>query len=101
MNAGLGPFCNVQSLTPHILHVLPGSSLSLLLPSLAFSFAAFLWPPPCQPDSRAAVCGWVRDLVILECASYFSRLERSFVEREAGLPATEQPDEGGERPALP
>jgi hypothetical protein len=61
----------------------------------------FPWPPPCQPDSRAVVCGWVRDLVILEWAIYFSRLERSLVEREAGLPAAEQPDEGGERAAWP
>ena len=29
-----------------------------------FSFAAFLWLSPCQPDSRSAVCGWVRELAV-------------------------------------
>ena len=44
---------------------------------LAFSFAAFPWPPPSQPDSCSAVCGWGRawpfgrasTLAFLDCSN--------------------------------
>jgi hypothetical protein len=36
--------------------------LEFALAFFGFFFAVLFWPPPCQPDSRAAVCGRVKDL---------------------------------------